>query len=365
MLQKILIFLYMLAMQSGTTAQLSDDSWQARAEILLSTAVAQNQCIGISAGFNVGTRVTWSFGAGLADQEAQTPFTAVTPTRIASVTKPFTAVAIMQLYEQGKLELDIAIQKYLPEFPVQSETPMTIRHLLTHTSGITGYSNDKERENKIEYASLSEAVNIFKQRDLLFDPGSAFNYTTYGYDLLGLIIERVSGLSYEVYLQQNIWDPAEMLNTGIEHAGFQYDRKSQLYHRQENGKIKYAKPTNLSDRIPGGGIYSTVDDMLKFSSAILNDVFISEESFKFMLQDSGLKKEGNGYGFGWYLYGVNPNYGNVIGHTGEQTGCSAICMLLPEVHTGIVVLSNTSGAMQEVSNIAVKLFDLAAEAAGN
>jgi CubicO group peptidase (beta-lactamase class C family) len=306
--------------------------------------------------------VIWATGAGNADKVQQRKFEASTPTRIASVTKPFTSIAVMQLFEQELVDLDAPIQTYIPDYPVYQEGAVTIRHLLTHTSGIDDYRNDKERENRIEYASLSDAISIFRDRPLKFEPGSEFYYTTYGYVLLGYIIERVSGMSYSAYLEEHIWNKAGMTQTGIERTYIQLPGKSQIYHRQDNGKIKSAEATNLSDRIPGGGIYSTIPDLLRFGDAIINNTLLREATFKLMTESPGLKSEGNGYGFGWYLYGKNPVYGDVIGHTGGQTGCSAMFMLLPEERTTIAVLSNTSGAMREVSNIAVQLFDIAAEA---
>lgn len=209
---------------------------------------------------------------------------------------------------------------------------------------------------------MSAAVSIFKDRDLVATPGQTFHYTTYGYVVLGLIIEKVSGMSYESYLQSNIWDKVQMTNTGIEYFDKVISNKSMTYHKNSKGRISVAKQTNLSDRIPGGGVYSTVSDMLRFGDAILNFSLIKESTFKMMVENPNLKTQGNGYGLGWYLYGENPKYGNVYGHNGTQTGASTFLMLLPEQKTTIVVLSNTSGAIQTVSDITIKLFDIAAEA---
>lgn len=327
---------------------------------LIQKAVEETQSVGIAAGFSVDGVIKWQEAAGFSDEENKKSFDPSTLTRIASIAKPMTAFAIMQLYEQGKLDLDKPIQTYLPAFPVNKEGTITTRHLLQHSSGLDGYKSEKEQENKTNYPGLADAVSIFKDRDLISEPGKAFHYTTYGYVVLGLIIEQVSGMSYESYMQQNIWDKAGMKHTGIEHFDHPVQGQSKIYHLNNKGKIKEAKPTNLSDRIPGGGIYSCLTDMLKFGDAVLNNVFVKESTLKMMIEDPKLKTDGNGYGLGWYLYGENPKYGNVIGHNGSQTGASTFLMLLPEQKTTIVVLSNTSGAMQRVSNITVQLFDVAA-----
>lgn len=338
------------------------ESHTIQANQLLEQAQSNQAFIGAAAGFSIAGTITWEQGTGYADQENPKAFEPATLTRIASIAKPMTAIAIMQLFEQGKLDLDQAIQQYLPEFPEKKEGAITIRQLLLHSSGIDDYKSSKEIENKKNYASLNEAIDIFKDRDLLAAPGTAFHYTTYGYVVLGRIIEKVSGMTYEAYLQENIWNKAGMTHTGIEVFGTEYPNKATLYHRKDNGKMSTAKATNLSDRVPGGGIYSCVTDLLKFGDAVLNHTLIKASSLEIMITDPGLSKKGNAYGLGWYLYGQNPKYGNVFGHTGGQTGCSAFLMLLPEQQTTIVVLSNTSGAMQAVTNIAIGLFDIAAEA---
>lgn len=339
-----------------------EKTFQTKASDLIQNAVNENQTIGIVAGFCINGEIKWQQGAGYSDLKNKIAIDTTTVTRIASITKPMTAVAIMQLYEQGKLSLNEPIQTYLPTFPKKKEGDITIRHLLQHSSGIDGYKNNREQENETNYANLEDAVTIFKNRNLIATPGEAFNYTTYGYVVLGLIIEKISGMSYESYLQANIWDKAQMTKTGIEYFDTVTSNKSMIYHKDSKGRIKEAKQTNLSDRIPGGGVYSTVTDMLRFGDAILNNTLLKETTFKMMTENPLLKTQGNGYGLGWYLYGENPNYGNVYGHNGTQTGASTFLMLLPEQQTTIVVMSNTSGSMQIVSDITIKLFDIAAEA---
>ena len=339
-----------------------ETTFQTEGKKLLQNAIEEKQCVGIAAGFSINGIIKWQEGAGFSDTKNNQTFDTSSLTRIASITKPMTAIAIMQLYEWGKLDLEKPVQTYLPTFPVKKEGDITIRQLLQHSSGLDGYKSDKEQENKTNYPTLTDAVSIFKDRDLISVPGKAFNYTTYGYVVLGLIIEKVSGMSYEAYLQANIWDKAGMTHTGIEYFDKKIENKSIIYHKNSKGKIKEADPTNLSDRIPGGGVYSCLTDMLKFGDAVLNNSLIKESTLKMMLEDPNLKKEGNGYGFGWYLYGENPKYGNVFGHNGTQTGASTFLMLLPGQQTTIAVLSNTSGAMQSVSNITIKLFDVAAAA---
>lgn len=333
-----------------------------KANDLIEKAVKENESVGLVAGFSINGEIKWQNALGFSDEDRKQPFKTSTKTRIASISKPMTAIAIMQLYEQGKLKLDVPIQAYLPSFPKKKEGEITVKQLLQHSAGVSSYKNNREQENTSNYPTLDDAVSIFKDRDLISKPGQEFNYTTYGYVILGSIIEKVSGMTYEHYMQTNVWDKAGMKNTGIEYEDKAIPEMTTIYHKNSKGKIKEAECTNVSDRIPGGGIYSTVTDMLKFGDAILNHTLVTESTFQMMVENRNLKTQGNGNGIGWYLYGQNPNYGNVIGHNGTQTGASTFLMLLPEQMTTIVVLSNTSGAIQTVSNITIQLFDVAAEA---
>lgn len=358
--KKIFLLIALLLQLSSAYAQVQP--YEIKANDLIMGAVNDNQTVGIVAGFSVNRNILWQNGAGFSDLKNKVAMDTSTTTRIASIAKPMTAVAIMQLYEQGKLALDEPIQTYLPSFPRKKEGDISIRQLLQHSAGVDDYKNNKEQENKTNYPSLTDAVSLFKDRNLVATPGQAFNYTTYGYVVLGLIIEKVSGMSYESYMQVNIWDKAQMTNTGVEYFGQGVQNKSLIYHKNSRGRTSETDPTNLSDRIPGGGFYSTVSDMLRFGDAVLSNRLIKASTFEMMIENSNLKKEGNGYGMGWYLYGENPNYGDVYGHNGAQTGASTFLMLLPDLQTTIVVLANTSGAMQSVSNITIQLFDIANEA---
>jgi CubicO group peptidase (beta-lactamase class C family) len=134
-----------------------------------------------------------------------------------------------------------------------------------------------------------------------------------------------------------------MTETSIEQPNDTHPAKAAMYHQHKPGKIKAIKVTDLSDRIPGGGVQSTVMDLLKFGDAVLKGILLKPETLALMVEDSGLKKEGNGYGMGWYLYGTTDKYGTVFGHSGGQLGCSSFMLLLPKYGMTVVSLSNTSG----------------------
>lgn len=348
------LFLVLLLTTTACNKEFLEGELPNEGEALINLAIEEKAMTGIAAAYSQ-RGYNWEYTAGFGNREEEQVFASTTLTRIASIAKPMTAIAILQLYEAGQLDLDIPIQEYLSDFPVKPEGDITTRHLLNHSSGIPAYKDESEIENQIEYQSLQEAIDLFKNRDLVAIPGTAFNYTTYGYVVLGRIIEQISGQTYETYMRENIWEPAGMFSTGVEQTNESYSNKSELYFRKDNGKIVSATANNLSDRIPGGGIQSTLEDMVKFGEAILNNTFISKASLELMFEPPAIENGGIPYGAGWYKYNDNPVYG----HGGAQTGASTIFMMAPEYDIFVVVLSNTSRTSDEVFKIAVKLFEIA------
>jgi len=314
--------------------------------------------VGVAGGVLHDGKIVWTCSSGFSDVENQIRFTPTTLTRVASIAKPMTAIAVLQLYEQGLVDLEAPIQDYVSDFPVKEEGTITVRHLLNHSSGIAEYASKKEAHGADNYATLTEAMNVFKNRELLEKPGIEEFYTTYGYVVLGVLIERVSGMSYEAYMQKNIWDKAGMVNTGVEKVDVAYTNKSLLYDRNKNGKIKKVKgSSDLSNRVPGGGLYATVEDLLRFGQAVLDHTLISETSTALMLEEQAVKYDGNPYALGWFLYSQSGERKDVFGHGGSQKGCSAQIMLVPKRKAVVAILSNTSGGWGDVIGASVTLIN--------
>ena len=176
--------------------------------------------------------------------------------------------------------------------------------------------------------------------------------------VLGILIEKVSGQSYESYMQEQIWDKANMSRTGLANFGEAHSNTASLYHRDKKGNLKASEENDLSNRTSGGGFYSTVGDLLKFGNALLNNSLVKEETLKLMTSHHSLEKVNNSYGFEFYLYGQEPNVGSIIGHSGAQTGSSTQFFVIPSLETVIVAISNTSGAGREISGLAGQLIDI-------
>ncbi len=352
---KIFITLLTLTLSINGVAQKKSNTLQNQ----LRKIVKDKMVIGVAAGYAVDGTIIDTVVAGYADKSVAKLFELDTKLRMGSIAKPMTALAVMQLVEQGKIDLDTPIQTYLPDYPKQSKTQITTRHLLSHTSGISGYKDGRESNTTTQYATLYDALELFKNRKLLFEPGTQYSYSTYGYTVLGAIMEQVTGQTFESYMQKNVFKKAGMTNTGIEKFKVQLENQSRLYHRNNGkGKAKLAKENNLSNRLPAGGFYTTLEDMLKFGNAVLNNVFVKKETLTLMRQHHSLEKENNAYGFGWFLYNPKPNEGAIIGHPGGQTGCTSFLFIVPEKKAVSVILSNTSRAQSSIDPIANNLLRL-------
>ena len=323
-------------------------------------AIANKQTIGLAGGYAEGGEIRMTYSDGLAILEDEIPFTENTPVRIASITKPITAIAIMQLVEAGKIDLSASVASYLPEFETPELKAIKVIHILQHSSGIGAYKNKKEAANTVNYESLSAALEIFIDRELQFEPGTDFGYTSYGYVILGMLIEKQSGLSYEAYLKANIFEPLGMDSTYLERSVDYKENEALVYHARRPGKISLIDDNSLSDRFPGGGLRSTVTDLLKFGMGVLNYSLVSKETHELMITNTGLKKEGNPYGLGWYLYGGSEPYWQIFGHNGAQYGCSSFLFLFPDTNRVTVVLSNTS-RFEKVGDLAIQFYQIAKE----
>ncbi|MEL6357229.1 MAG: serine hydrolase domain-containing protein, partial [Bacteroidota bacterium] len=202
--QMILLSFFSLAV--AIVGQNSPDPSQIaeRTQLLLDQCMAAEDFVGVSVGIATADQVVWTDGAGYRNLAAKAAANADMLHRIASITKPMTAVAILQLVEKGHLDLDVPIQEYLPSFPKKKEGDITIRHLLTHTSGVPAYKSAKEFTTQVYYPRMRDALEVFQDRKLRFTPGEGFQYTTYGYTILGAIIEEVTGDTYQDYMKVNV-----------------------------------------------------------------------------------------------------------------------------------------------------------------
>ncbi|MET2985128.1 serine hydrolase [Aureibaculum conchae] len=258
---------------------------------------------------------------------------------IASMSKMFTAVAIMQLKEQDKLNLDDTVGKILPNYPNKTvRDSVTIHQLLTHTSGLSDFFNDEfEFKAKHTVRSLKDYFDFFKDDSILFTPGSQFSYSNAGYVVLGLIIEELSDKDYYNYVREHIFVPTNMNDTDNYETDSSIDNLAEGYIKKgENNVWKTSTYMKGAKGSSAGGGYTTANDLFNFSIALKNNTLISEESFALMTSSD----YGNNYGYGFGLNNFNDT--EVYGHNGGAHGVSAELDVYKDKGYTVVTLSNRS-----------------------
>lgn len=258
---------------------------------------------------------------------------------IGSITKQFTAVAILQLVEQGKLSLDDDISKYIKDYPTHGYH-ISIANLLTHTSGIKsfgdidGWDANKER---IDF-SVDELIDEFKNEPMEFAPGTKWSYCNSGYTLAGKIIEVVSGISYPQYLEEKLFKPAGMNNTYYGNNQKVIEKRAYPY-QEINGEIINAEYVSISQRFSSGSIISTAEDLFIWNEALKKNILINSNSLglartEFKLIDGS----GTGYGLGWNISDVNGSV--TYEHAGSINGYRSNEIYMPNEDIFIVILTN-------------------------
>jgi len=307
--------------------------------------------LGMSAGIYKQDCERFIVAAGYSQKGKAEGFQTSTVGRVASITKPMTAIAIMQLYEQGKINLDDPIQTYLPEFPQNTQKQITVRHLLNHTSGIPHYSSKIDSLSFTHYESQNDAVDYIQSRGVISEPGERYTYSSFGYALLGAIIEKVSRLSLEEYLHLNVWQKAGMVNTSLEKEE-QVKNKAGLYIKL--GSFYLKSPRNdLSLIYAAGGVQSTTNDLLKFGEAILANKLVSRQTLEQMIDITNSISIAAGddpYGLGWYVYHHKKD-GRIIAHSGAQPGANSYLKVYLDKSIVVATLSNAFGTKASVHAI--------------
>jgi CubicO group peptidase (beta-lactamase class C family) len=287
-----------------------------------------------------GDTILVSKGYGMANLEYDIPNTPQTKFRIASMTKQFTAMAILMLQEQGKLNVQGSICEYLPDC-LEAWRPITIHHLLTHTSGLPGAIPSPEYEGD-SFPFLSEMVIEKLEDSPLYPPGERFSYSNAGYFLLGYIIEKVSGKSYEVYLQDNIFQPLNMVNTGLEKNESVLKKRASGYQLGLYG-LQQAAYTDMRIPYAAGGLYSTVEDLYLWDRALYTEKLVSQSSLNLIftpVDAPGLSDWK--YGYGWDVGKINDHA--MVGHGGNINGFITDIRRFVDDDMVVIVLSNIENA---------------------
>lgn len=284
---------------------------------------------------------------GNANLEWGVPNTPDTKFRIGSITKSFTAILALQLVEQGKLKLDGKITHYLPDFSPRNGDRITINQLLTHTSGLPDYNNVPEFFRLVQSGLLSDAdiLKRISEYDLLFEPGTKFNYSNDGYRVLGAIIERVTVKSYEQVLRENILDPIGMKNSGYASRNLVVSKRAYGYQKSLTG-IENAPYYEAS---PASGMYSTVDDLYLWGQVLEGNRVLSPGSNSLIWSVSPY---GNAYGWLISKLPTGPGDNNIkIMSEGAVFGFFARFVIVRRDNYKIILLTNVRGGTNYLPEI--------------
>lgn len=333
MVTRLTRFTCLILLLVGTTASAQDP---ARIEEVIQSHV--------SAGTFMGTVLVARDGAvildkayGMANVEWEIPNTTTTKFRLGSITKQFTAAAILLLEERGKLKLDDRVKTYLPDSPMAWDR-ITVFNLLTHTAGIPNFTASPDYNTiKLSARSADAAVAAFRDRPLDFGPGEQMRYSNSGYLVLGAIIEKVAGQSYEKFVTENLFVPAGMADSG-------YDSNTAIIKRRASGYVRgpggYTNAGYLHMSIPhaAGALYSTTHDLLKWEQALFGGKIVSKASLDRMIAPFK-----NDYALG--LTSALVNGRRVIAHGGGIDGFNTHLAYYPDSKTVVIVLSNVNGTV--------------------
>jgi CubicO group peptidase (beta-lactamase class C family) len=344
--------IFKMPQKTGQTDQLSVSEFAQELDAYLQTNTEKDLFSGVVLVAREGKPI-FKKAYGMADRERNIFNQVNTIFCIGSMNKMFTAVAIAQLVEQGKLSYDDLIGKYLGADWILSEVgeKVNISHLLSHSSGIAEYLTDEFYISSAGiYRTLEDYKPIIKEKSLTFKPGTRWEYCNTGFILLGAIIEKVTGKNYSDYIKEHIYDPADMDNTIVFDPNKTSSNLAMGYEKvQEEGKAFWRK-TAFAGKIngsPAGGGFSTVDDLLKFAEALRSDLLISRESKELLMSvKPGLSSMNYGYGF---IIDSSRKLGRVVGHGGAGFGVSANFRMFVDTGYTMIILSNFSEASLPVS----------------
>jgi D-alanyl-D-alanine carboxypeptidase len=337
-LMRLVLLLVAIASTSGIVDPLSAAHLASRAEVSRYANRLLTDNYGVTApGAAVivarGDRILFRGARGVADVQHGTPLTADALFDIGSVSKQFAAAGLLKLVEAGKLSLNDPLSKFVKNFPGGDR--ISVLELLNHTSGVKNYSDDPSLKGKA--LSIAQAINSFKNEKVDFAPGEGWAYDNSGYVLVGAVIEAASGMPWQRYLQQALFDPLHLAHTGTV-ADPQMIAQRVHGYVIANGKPVPVPPTAETQPFPDGAIVSNVDDLLKWNLALHEGRVLRSATYRTMITPVG-KAKAEQYGFG--LVHTTLRGHEMIGHSGWVSGFTAYLLYLPQSRISVAMLQNT------------------------
>ncbi len=332
------------------------------ARALVRADIAERGYPGIAIAVAVDGGTVWSEGFGHADLEHRVPMSPAVKFRVGSISKSMTAAAVAGLVEDGRLDVDAPVQRYVPSFPEKAH-PVTTRQLGGHLGGIRHYRGN---ENFIRdpYATVLDGLSIFADDPLLHEPGTAFSYTSHGFNLISAVVEGAAERPFLDVMREAVFRPLGMRDTVADFVTPIIPGRTRYYVRDDAGRVVNAPFVNNSYKWAGGGFLSTTDDVLRFANAHLDDGFLAKSSLDLLFTEQKTRDgEGVGYGFGWFIR-TRGDGRRLLSHSGGSVGGTSLMVMEPETRVVVVGLINLTGADNGVVREVLDLFiDAAASTA--
>ena len=330
------------------------------ARALVRADIAERNYPGLAIAVSVDGDTVWSEGFGYADLEHRVPMSPSVKFRVGSISKSMTAAAVAGLVENGRLDLDAPVQRYVPSFPEKAH-PVTTRQLGGHLGGIRHYRGN---ENFIRdpYETVVGGLSIFADDPLLHEPGTAFSYTSHGFNLISAVVEGAAKQPFLDFMTDAVFRPLGMRDTVADFVTPIIPGRTRYYVRDDERRVVNAPFVNNSYKWAGGGFLSTTDDVLRFANAHLVDGFLSKSSLELLFTEQRTRDgEGVGYGFGWFIR-TRDDGRRLLSHSGGSVGGTSLMVMEPDTRVVVVGLINLTGANNSVVRDVLDLFIDAAAA---
>jgi CubicO group peptidase (beta-lactamase class C family) len=310
---------------------------------------------GASVAVGIGDDIVWSEGFGWASVEHGVPVTPLTKFRIGSVSKTLTASAMGLLMERGRLDLDVPVQTYVPEFP-EKRWPISSRQLAGHTAGVRHYRG-LEMLSSRRYLNSESGLAIFDQDTLLFEPGTQYSYSTYAWNLLSVVVERASGREFLSFMRDEVFEPLGMRQTVADHTDSIIAYRTDYYEQGSDSALINAPYVDNSYKWAGGGFLSTPEDLIRFGQAHMRPGYLKAETLEEFQTSQVLRNgEATNYGIGWRI-GTQEDGDITLGHSGGSVGGTTLMILIPEHDMVVAGVVNISGPASFIVTRVAEIFE--------
>lgn len=329
-----------------------------KSRALIDSLMERESVPGLTAAVLVEGQIVWAEGFGYANLETRASVTPLTKMRVGSVSKPLTSVALGALVEEGQLDLTAPVQRYVPSFP-EKRYEVTTRQVAGHIAGIRHYEGD-EFYSRTHYDSVEAGLEIFESDSLLFEPGTEYDYSSHGWNLVSAVIEGAAGTPFLRYMRREVIEPMNLRHTVADHVDSLITYRTQFYTLADDGQVLNAPYVDNSYKWAGGGYLSTASDLVRFGDAMIQATVLEPRTVKRLFTSLETSDgEETQYGLGWQV-GTDEEGRRTVGHSGGSVGGSTRFVLYPDQHVVVALISNLGGVEYKAAEERIAHFFLQA-----